>query len=771
MEPIYVDLHIHTSDDANNLSSDYDLKTLINKINEVSGNSKYLISLTDHNTVNKSAYLKAKTEVDNLLVGAELHIRNYDDAPPYHCHIYFDIKDIKEEIIDEINSKLNILYPNKVISPGDDIPTIEKIIRVFDSLEFLLLPHGGQSHSTFDKSIPDGVIFDSTIERSIYYNQFDGFTARSNIGLGKTIEYFKKLGINDFVNLITCTDNYNPLKYPEAKSSTASDFIPTWMFSLPTFEGLRLSLSESSRLVYSLTKPVTWSEYIKKAVLKNANIDLEVELTPGLNVVIGGSSSGKTLFVDSLYRKIINDFNESKYTSYNVSNLKVENISGIKPHYIEQNYIMKVISSDGSDLSINKIEIIKNVFPDDKTTRAKIDKGLKYLRTDLKELINSIKGIEYYENQLSRIPVLSNLITTEKPQKNIISLLVPTKTDLSLINFQKEKYDEYIITLNEIDSFLKDNPFIVHNIRLIPDLIKELDRTLIYSESEQKIRKIILKEKKKEDDRLKTEDNELQSKKQNFEKLLELITSYSKLLIKFSETLKKISEYSIKYETQEVVSMGHKLFIENNFELNKEKFMEVINHFLKTDSKIDNFKSITPQSLFEKNFKKQTPKVKDYDDFESKIYNGFESLNNKSYKIITKDGKKFESLSAGWKTSVILDIILGYDDDLAPLIIDQPEDNLATDYINKGLIKAVKQIKAKKQIILVSHNATIPMLGDAQNIIICKNEGGKINIKSDRLEGNIGGKSIVDNIAEITDGGKSSIKKRVKKYNLKKFKE
>jgi hypothetical protein len=32
-------------------------------------------------------------------------------------------------------------------------------------------------------------------------------------------------------------------------------------------------------------------------------------------------------------------------------------------------------------------------------------------------------------------------------------------------------------------------------------------------------------------------------------------------------------------------------------------------------------------------------------------------------------------------------------------------------------------------------------------------------------------KSVVDHIATITDGGKTSIKKRVKKYNMKKFEE
>jgi len=63
------------------------------------------------------------------------------------------------------------------------------------------------------------------------------------------------------------------------------------------------------------------------------------------------------------------------------------------------------------------------------------------------------------------------------------------------------------------------------------------------------------------------------------------------------------------------------------------------------------------------------------------------------------------------------------------------------------------------------------MLADAQNVILCNNVNNRIVIKSSPLEGKIENKNVLDHIAEITDGGKSSIKKRVKKYNLKKFTE
>lgn len=539
MNPVYVDIHIHTSDDPNNLSPSYDIDGLVKKINEYTDNSEFLISITDHNTVNKPVYLAAKEKVKNLILGVELHVRNYPDADPYHCHIYFNIETITAEIIDDINTKLDKLFPKKVVQKTDlTIPKLEDIIKAFDSYEFLLLPHGGQSHSTFDRSIPDGVVFDDTIERSIYYNQFEGFTARSNAGLERTEKYFKKLGINDFVNLITCTDNYNPNNYPNAKAKEASEFVPTWMLALPTFDGLRLSLSESSRLVYSRRKPDNWSEFISKVELSDAGIDIDVDLTPGLNVIIGGSSSGKTLFVDSLYNKIANDFEGSAYIKFGVENIKVQNPAGTKPHYISQNYIMMIVSSKNQENSIDEIEIIQRVFPEDESVRKTVEKSLYDLRTDLKELVSSVKIIETEQGHLERISVLSRLIITENVKENILKLFLPNNDDVKLVSYDKPDYLAQIEMLETLEVFLSQNPLITHDPLLVAALIKEINNTYESSKIEKGIRDIITFEKKAVDQTLKEENKELQSKKQNFEELLIHISTYSNALVKFNQAVK-----------------------------------------------------------------------------------------------------------------------------------------------------------------------------------------------------------------------------------------
>ena len=397
MKPVYIDLHIHTSEDPNSLNERYDTCTLLNKISESSKGEDFLISLTDHNTINKVVYLDLVNKLHDqgnkgcLILGAELHIRKYKDdenSKAYHCHIFFDLKEITEESINDINKKLDKLYPNKTPErSSQDIPMIDDILDAFDQYEYLLLPHGGQTHSTFNETVrstSEERQFDNVLAKNLYYNFFDGFTSRSNSGVDKTFEYFKRLGIDQFIGLVTASDNYNPSNYPEPKSKEVKEFVPTWMFASPTYDGLRIALSDTTRLICSEDKPNVWEKSIQSATLDNETIKIDIELTAGLNVIIGASSSGKTLLVDSINRnlnKLSFDSEVDKTSVYNekysVENIDVVCPSGIKPYYIHQNYISGIINTHNH---INEIEPLDKLFPDTKEQQKKISKAFEDLK-------------------------------------------------------------------------------------------------------------------------------------------------------------------------------------------------------------------------------------------------------------------------------------------------------------------------------------------------------------------------------------------------------
>ena len=129
LEPIYLDLHIHTSENADKLNQNYDVSKLVENILKYNGNSKSLISLTDHNVINKKAYSNL-IGIDNnisVILGVEIHIRNYEGVEPYHAHIFFKLDDILSEI-DNINLILDELYPKKMVKNSDNIPKLEDIV-------------------------------------------------------------------------------------------------------------------------------------------------------------------------------------------------------------------------------------------------------------------------------------------------------------------------------------------------------------------------------------------------------------------------------------------------------------------------------------------------------------------------------------------------------------------------------------------------------------------------------------------------------------------
>lgn len=768
MKATYVDIHIHTSENPNNLPSDYNVSELLCNVRKLSGNNSVLLSLTDHNTINKSAYLKLMSEDISVVLGVELHIKKYPDAPPYHCHIIFNAE-ITEETIDSINAKLDELYPDKVVTDEDEhTPNIEMIINAFDSYEFLLLPHGGQSHRTFDKATSKKTRFDTSMEQSIYHNHFDGFTSRSSTGIESTKEYFKRIGINEFVNLITCTDNYNPKIYPKTKAKDAEAFTPTWMLAEASFDGLRLSLSEESRLYYNIKPPQNWTQTFGKVELSNEKIKIDVNMTPGLNVVIGGSSSGKTLFVDSLVRGTEKDFQESKYNYFNVKDIVIENPTGVSPYYISQNFIMSIIKDSGNDLG--EIPIIDKVFPEDKETLDSIRNSLKRLKELINTLVDNAEKLEELKDDFSHIKAPNFLITNEIIKENAIEKVKPNEDTKDSLSISMTKIEEYRTMLKDIKVLFNNHPIISSKDAELNVLNKALDDLVSISKINDvvvdKITEFLAQLHKKHIEN----DRKITQIKSDREKLLRYIHDSIKALKYFYFAKMELSKFDVAFKTKEIVVAGHTLSIKNSFKLTEDELVASINKCLTNENRLNNFDELNPSTL-EKNKFSQRPRVNSHSDLANKVYKFIEDTDKKEYQIITNDGKNYKNLSPGWKSAVILDLILGYEENFAPIIIDQPEDNLATNYINHDLIEMIKKIKEDKQVILVSHNATIPMLGDAQNLIICENDGEKLYINSATLESEIKGKKTLDWIAELTDGGKPSIKKRVKKYNFRSYKE
>jgi ABC-type lipoprotein export system ATPase subunit len=124
--------------------------------------------------------------------------------------------------------------------------------------------------------------------------------------------------------------------------------------------------------------------------------------------------------------------------------------------------------------------------------------------------------------------------------------------------------------------------------------------------------------------------------------------------------------------------------------------------------------------------------------------------------------KSLSTASAGQKTTAILTFILSHGE--MPLILDQPEDDLDNRLVYDLIVKRLRNAKEKRQLIIVTHNANIPVNADAEYVISMDSESQKIK---NFITGSVDSPEIKKEICAVMEGGVDAFKMRSERYNLK----
>lgn len=111
------------------------------------------------------------------------------------------------------------------------------------------------------------------------------------------------------------------------------------------------------------------------------------------------------------------------------------------------------------------------------------------------------------------------------------------------------------------------------------------------------------------------------------------------------------------------------------------------------------------------------------------------------------------NLSTGQKFLAILPILLWEGN--CPLVIDQPEDNLDNRFICDTVAPALKSIKSMRQLIFITHNPNIPVLGDASRVLVMQSDGHCGRVKKAASVNGCGAE-----IVALLEGGQKAFDKR-----------
>lgn len=125
------------------------------------------------------------------------------------------------------------------------------------------------------------------------------------------------------------------------------------------------------------------------------------------------------------------------------------------------------------------------------------------------------------------------------------------------------------------------------------------------------------------------------------------------------------------------------------------------------------------------------------------------------------DYKPITSVSTGQRCTVVLPVVLQHGDRM--LVVDQPEDHIDNAFIVGTVISSLRQ-RRTAQTILATHNANIPVLGEASKVLLMGSDGRRGYLVH---AGPLDDEESVAAITSIMEGGREAFLKRAHFYDSK----
>ncbi|MFC7409483.1 TrlF family AAA-like ATPase [Hydrogenophaga atypica] len=119
------------------------------------------------------------------------------------------------------------------------------------------------------------------------------------------------------------------------------------------------------------------------------------------------------------------------------------------------------------------------------------------------------------------------------------------------------------------------------------------------------------------------------------------------------------------------------------------------------------------------------------------------------------------ALSEGQRNTVLLNLMLARGE--GPIVIDQPEDELDSSFIYRTLVRDLRAAKSKRQLIVATHNANLPVNADAEQIYALEARDGRGKL---RAQGGLDRKRVAEAVLDIMEGSEQAFKQRSEKYHF-----
>lgn len=771
-ELVKVDLHIHSA--ASVKDGALIFENTIENIDKLLENLKKeevdMIAITDHNAFDFELYKKLKehegNELKKVLPGIEFDVEYLEKR----VHVITIFDDRYNEKIEKISSIIKE-------TPFDATDcykekTFKDILKSIE-LNVLLIVHQKSGVRAENQNENLAQIGEEEFDEIIGVDYFDAVEFRSGKVEGILNNYKKEKNLEN-LRYITGTDCHVWEVYPQQNRNDKSDIKYSYLKCLPTFKGLVMALTDEKRVStskYDISKP-----YIESLKININGKPKIIELSPGLNVMIGDNSIGKSLILENLidckFSKIRETNKKDGYRKYlKDRKIKVSQIDDIKKSKIDFDRQGEIREKFQSGTKLLDVDFFKNKFQDfdtleymnkiNEVVNAFIEKtkeNQKIKNVD-NELDYSISIPAEIEEHTYRFRIIDDLENDAKNYTDIIKILKNIITNILKLRQISEFKD--IRVLNLIENKVK-------RLKEKYEMLKGKEEKK--SEAINKIKEICNKYELENKETSETQDNILTEYKQN------IIEAKNKIINKIKVENQEECNFLENYE--DIVIEGKSNIInEYNFlkrtkcmNIDHSKIIEILSYPLsrvKSKAQLDKIDEDTLELKLKKNLLDESlSSEENYRKILTEYVN--KEILKQETVILYKDRDISSGNSQGKNALIYLDV-LSSDKTKNMYIVDQPGDDISHSNLKNNVIEIFRRMAMNKQVLFVTHKPELVVNLDVDNAIILKEneDTGEIEITNGALEyeneeENV---NILKDVADILDGGEETIRKRWKRYD------
>ncbi len=312
-DALKVDFHIHSNashfkdEDKVKNGTIANIPILVSKLNE---NGVNMLAITDHDNFDYDIYSRLREEENNtsncikkVLPGIEFSVTIHDQV--LHIVTLFDDSDQ-----DKIRLIQPLVYDSKKDKPLYDLTNSfseEKYIEILRNIgtDTILIAHQKESLGSKKQRKHDAnTLGNDELEELVFLDYFEAYEFKN-----KRNEIFNKHYIEtqqkklEKMSFITGSDCHNWNNYPEKSDG---DFEFSYLKCLPSFRGVMMAITDSRRIKIGVSSFFSANSPIEKIELSIDNVDYDIELSKGINAIIGDNSIGKSLLLHKMtdYREI-----------------------------------------------------------------------------------------------------------------------------------------------------------------------------------------------------------------------------------------------------------------------------------------------------------------------------------------------------------------------------------------------------------------------------------------------------------------------------------